>query len=78
MEGCVILFLPIVFKIHFFPLNRAYIIIVVQWPDFKYVRTFCVAYMGNLWFELPIDRNIEHHIFQSINFLYTQHGITDQ
>ena len=26
MEGCVILFLPIVFKIHCFPLNRAYIV----------------------------------------------------
>ena len=29
--------------------------------------------MGNLWFVRPIDSNVKHCIFQSINFLYTQH-----
>ena len=30
--------------------------------------------MGNLWFVRPIDCNVKHHIFQSINFQYTQQG----
>ena len=27
-----------------------------------------VVYIGNLWFVQPMDYNIQHHIFQSINF----------
>ena len=27
--------------------------------------------MGNLWFVLPIDSNVQHCIFQSISFPYT-------
>ena len=75
MEGCVILFLPIYsLQDPLLPSQSSLHNIVVRWPDFKYVRTFCVAYTGNLWFEWPIDCTIEHHIFQSINFLYMQHG----
>ena len=34
---------------------------------------FHVAYVGNLWFVRPIDCNVKHSIFQSINFPYMQH-----
>ena len=33
----------------------------------------CCVYVGNLWFVWPIDCNVKHHIFQHINFPYTQH-----
>ena len=42
--------------------------------DFSCVQIFRVACTGNVWFVWPIDCDIEHHIFQSINFLYTEHG----
>ena len=32
-----------------------------------------VLHTGNLWFVRPIDCNVYHCIFQSINFQYTQH-----
>ena len=36
--------------------------------EFRCVGTFCVAYAGNIWFVQPIDCNVQHYIFQSINF----------
>ena len=33
----------------------------------------CCVCTRNLWFVRPIDCNVQHHIFQSINFPYTQH-----
>ena len=45
--------------------------------QYSLLNFLCCVYGCVVWFVWPIDCNVKHHIFQSINFLYTTQNCSD-